>query len=191
MSARRGLFPVVAQDADTGDVLMVAWGNAESLERTRKTGWMHYWSRRRKGLWLKGEESGNRQRVVSLTWDCDRDVLLAKVRPFGPACHTGRTTCFGDPPPSRDVIAQLWQVFRDRARNPHRTSYVAKLFARPDEARKKVGEEAIEFILASQASDRRAFVHEAADLLFHMLVLLYLKDVPFPDVLEELQRRRR
>jgi len=191
MSARKGLFPVVAQDADTGDVLMVAWGNAKSLERTRRTGWMHYWSRSRKGLWLKGEESGNRQRVVSLTWDCDRDALLARVRPLGPACHTGRATCFGHPPPPKDVITELWRVFRDRDRYPPQTSYVAKLFARPDEARKKVGEEAIEFILASQVSDRKAFVHEAADLLFHMLVLLYLKDVSFPDVLEELLRRRR
>lgn len=184
-------FPVVAQDADTGDVLMVAWGNAESIRRTEETGLMHYWSRSRNALWRKGETSGNLQEVVSLAWDCDRDALLAKVRPTGPACHTGSRTCFGDPPARADILAELWQVFRDRERNPPPGSYVARLLADADAARKKVGEEAVELVMASQGDDRGHVVHEAADLLFHTLVLLYQKGVPLADVLEELRRRRR
>lgn len=191
MPGPRELFPVVAQDADTKDVLMVAWGNPESVRKSEETGWMHYWSRSRDRLWLKGEESGNRQRVVSLAWDCDQDALLARVRPLGPACHTGTRTCFGDPPAGEDILAELWRLFDERRQSPPPGSHVASLLARPDEARKKVGEEAVEFVLASREEDRAHVVHEAADLLFHTLVLLYLKGVPFGEVLDELRRRRR
>jgi len=191
MADPKELFPVVAQDADTKDVLMVAWGNPESIRRSEETGWMHYWSRSRDRLWLKGEESGNRQRVVSLVWDCDHDALLAGVRPLGPACHTGTRTCFGDPPTGEDILGELWRVFDERRRSPPPGSHVADLLARPDEARRKVGEEAVELVLASQGEDRAHVVHEGADLLFHTLVLLYLKGVPFDEVLDELRRRRR
>jgi len=190
MAEREGLFPIVAQDADTKDVLTVAWGNEESLRATEETGLMHYWSRSRDALWRKGETSGNEQTVVSLTWDCDRDALLAKVRPKGPACHTGRRTCFGDPDPNEDILAELWRVFRDREASPPEGSYVAKLLSDPDRARKKVGEEAVELVLASQGEAHARIVHEAADLLFHMLLLLYQNRVPLEDVLAELRRRR-
>ncbi|MFA5896380.1 MAG: bifunctional phosphoribosyl-AMP cyclohydrolase/phosphoribosyl-ATP diphosphatase HisIE [Thermoplasmata archaeon] len=191
MAEEKKPFPVVTQDADTGEVLMVAWGNEESVRKSQVTGWMHYWSRSRKKLWRKGEESGNAQRVVSLAWDCDHDTLLAKVRPLGPACHTGSTTCFGEPQRKEAVIDELWQVFRERTRNPPPGSYVAKLLADPEEIRKKIGEEAVELILASKGEGHDNLVHEAADLLFHVLVLLYQNGVPYGDVLDELRRRRR
>jgi len=185
------LYTVVAQDADTGDVLMVAHGNEESLRRSQETGLMHYWSRARDRLWRKGEESGNSQEVISLTWDCDRDVLLAKVRPKGPACHTGMTTCFGEPAPRRDVIAELEGVFGERERSPPPQSYVARLLANPAAMRAKVEEEARELVEASETGRREDVVHEAADLLFHTLVLLYRARVTFADVLGQLEARRR
>lgn len=185
------LFTVVAQDADTGDVLMVAHGNAESLRRTQDTGLMHYWSRSRGRLWRKGEDSGNVQRVVSLAWDCDHDALLAQVEPLGPSCHTGATTCFGEPQRRRRIIEELWQVIRERDRARPHGSYVAELLADPALAREKIAEEAAELVMASRGEDRAAIVHEATDLLFHTLVLLYQKGVPFSEVLEELRRRRR
>ena len=191
MADEAKLVTVVAQDADTGDVLMVAHGNEESVKRSEATGLMHYWSRSRNRLWKKGEESGNVQEVVSLAWDCDRDALLAKVRSHGPACHTGSTTCFGEPSPSRNVITHLERVFQGRERGPPANSYVAKLLADPSEIRKKVGEEAIELIQASERGRRDEIVHEAADLVFHVLVLLYRAGVPYADVLTELEARRR
>lgn len=189
--AAEGLFTVVAQDAETGEVLMVAHGNAESLRLTEATGRMHYWSRSRDRIWKKGEESGNEQRVVSLTWDCDRDAILAKVRPLGPACHTGSRTCFGESPREGDILTELWDVFRARDRERPEGSYVANLLADPALAQEKVGEEAVELVIAARGADRAAVVHEAADLLFHTLVLLYEKGVTFGDVLDELRRRRR
>jgi len=191
MAEREGLFPIVAQDADTKDVLTVAWGNEESLRLTEETGWMHYWSRSRDRLWRKGEESGNRQQVVSLTWDCDRDALLARVRPHGPACHTGTFTCFGEPQGVAVLPEELWQVFRDRQAKAPAGSYVAKLLADGNLLRKKLGEEAIELILASREEGHPRVVHEAADLFFHVLLLLYQEGVPFQDVLDELKRRRK
>ncbi|MGQ0797827.1 MAG: bifunctional phosphoribosyl-AMP cyclohydrolase/phosphoribosyl-ATP diphosphatase HisIE [Methanobacteriota archaeon] len=184
-------FTVVAQDADTGDVLTVAHGNEESLRLTRETGLLHLWSRSRGRLWKKGEESGNVQDVVSLTWDCDRDALLAKVRPHGPACHTGTTTCFGEPTRPANVITELEAVIRERETGAPPGSYVARLLGDPPEIRKKVGEEAIELIHASERGRREDVVHEAADLLFHVLVLLYRAGVPYADVLKELEVRRR
>jgi len=185
------LYTVVAQDANTGDVLMVAHGNEESLRRSQETGLMHYWSRTRNRLWQKGEESGNSQEVVSLTWDCDRDALLAKVRPKGPACHTGMTTCFGEPEPRRDVIAELERVFGERERGPPPESYVARLLADPAAMRAKVEEEARELVEASETERREDVIHEAADLLFHTLVLSHRARVTFAEVLRELEARRR
>jgi phosphoribosyl-ATP pyrophosphohydrolase/phosphoribosyl-AMP cyclohydrolase len=185
------LVTVVAQDADTGDVLMVAHGNAESLRRSEETGWMHYWSRSRGRLWRKGEESGNAQRVVSLTWDCDRDAVLAIVRPTGPACHTGSTTCFGDVRTGTAVLEDLARVIRARDRDRPAGSYVAALLGNQNLAARKVREEAEELIEAAQGEDRTGIVHEAADLVFHALVLLQGKGVGVSDVAEELRRRRR
>ena len=184
------LFPIIVQDADTRAVLMLAYGNKTSLERTRKTGWMHYWSRSRNGLWRKGESSGNAQRVISLKWDCDHDTLLAKVRPTGPSCHTGTYTCFGEQKQPPVFPDELWKIFQDREKRRPKNSYVARLLANQELARKKVGEEAVEFILASQGRSRRHIISEAADLFFHTLVLLYACQVPFEEVQAELRRRR-
>lgn len=185
------LFPIVAQDEDTKDVLMLAYGNEETLALSKETGWMHYWSRSRKKVWRKGESSGNGQKLVSIKWDCDHDAVLATVQTQGPACHTGTLTCFGEPERDHLVPGELWRVFRDRERKSPADSYVAKLLGDPVMLRKKIVEEGVEFILASQEDGNEEIVHEAADLLFHIFVLLYQSGVTFPDVLRELRRRRR
>lgn len=184
------LVPVVVQHAETGQVLMLAYASDESLERTRKTGEMHFWSRSRQALWHKGESSGNVQRVVDLQWDCDRDALLARVLPLGPACHTGAGSCFPGPEPPYAILEELRAVVADRARRAPDGSYVAGLLRDPARLRRKVGEEAIELILAAEGSDRAPIAWEAADLLFHTLVLLEARGVSFDEVLRELRRRR-
>jgi phosphoribosyl-ATP pyrophosphohydrolase/phosphoribosyl-AMP cyclohydrolase len=182
------LVPVVVQDVDSGRVLMLAYGNAESFRKTEETGWMHFWSRSRGRLWMKGEQSGHRLKVVSLHRDCDDDAVLARVRPSGPACHLGRTSCFDGVDP--DPIADLWSTIQDRdARRPE-GSYVARLLADPLLLRKKVGEEAVELLLTDGDRSPTRVTEEAADLLFHLLVFLYQQRVPYPEVLAELARRR-
>lgn len=183
-----GLVPVVVQHATSGKVLMLAYGNAESLRRSEETGWMHFWSRSRGRLWMKGEESGNRLKLVGLAWDCDHDSVLARVRPVGPACHLGRTSCFGNE--DDDLVGELYRMFADRDARRPAGSYVARLLRDPTELRKKVGEEAIELILTSGDVSRDRVRAEAADLLFHLLVFLYQNRVAFPEVLDELARRR-
>lgn len=183
------LIPVIAQDARTNEVLMLAYADAEALRRTRKTGYMHYWSRSREKYWRKGEESGHVQKVVSLHYDCDRDTLLARVEQTGPACHTGSQTCFGEG--FGDMLARLESIIADRARRPKKGSYTNKLLDDPALARSKVLEEACELIMASRSRDRKALVGEAADLLYHAMVLLASKGASLGEVKAELQRRHR
>lgn len=180
----QGLVPVIAQDVD-GRVLMLAYADREALQRTLETGYMHYWSRSRAMLWKKGETSGNVQRVVSLHLDCDHDTVLARVEQAGPACHTGQPTCFGDP--SLSVLDELWGVFADRQAHPSDESYVSGLLSDERRLRQKVGEEAVEVALED---DDEALPREAADLLFHLLVLLFARERPWSDVLVELENRR-
>ena len=180
----QGLVPVIAQDVD-GRVLMLAYASRESLQRTLDTGEMHYWSRSRQALWKKGETSGNAQRVASLHLDCDQDTLLARVEQTGPACHTGSSTCFGDQPTS--VLDELWEVFEQRQAHPSEASYVSGLLSDERRVRQKVGEEAVEVALEA---DDAALPREAADLVFHLLVLLFARQRPWSDVLAELERRR-
>jgi phosphoribosyl-ATP pyrophosphohydrolase/phosphoribosyl-AMP cyclohydrolase len=180
----RGLVPVIVQDAG-GRVLMLAYANREALEKTIATGFMHYWSRSRQKLWQKGETSGHTQRVVSLQWDCDRDVILARVIQSGPACHTGEPTCFGDI--EATVLDQLWKVFAERARAPKPDSYVNALLRDERRLRQKVGEEAVEVALTDSDD---ALIREAADLVFHLCVLLYARGRTWSEVLAELERRR-
>ncbi|EQD44482.1 bifunctional phosphoribosyl-AMP cyclohydrolase/phosphoribosyl-ATP pyrophosphatase protein [mine drainage metagenome] len=149
---------------------------------------MHFWSRSRDRLWMKGESSGHRLRVVSLHWDCDRDAVLARVRPSGPACHLGGTSCFDGV--GEDPISTLWSTIADRAARRPEGSYVARLLADPLELRKKVGEEAVELILTDGDRSPTRVREEAADLLFHLLVFLYQNGVRYPEVLAELERRR-
>ena len=165
-----GLVTVVAQDASTGQVLMVAFASRESLERTIASGEMHYHSRSR-GLWHKGAASGNTQRVVSLTADCDGDAVLARVLPAGPACHTGAATCFGDLP--ADTFAELDATIDQRSIEAAAGSYTAKLLADRNLRLKKIGEEASEFVTACADGDAGRATEEAADVFYHVLVALH------------------
>lgn len=189
-----GLVSVVAQDALTGDVLMVAFADREALEATLRTGEMHYHSRKR-GLWHKGGTSGNVQRVVRLTLDCDSDAVLAQVIPAGPACHTGASTCFTVPgvtPPASDAFAVLDATIAARARaelTEGKPSYTRALLDNRNLRLKKIGEEAAEFVLACADEDQERATSEAADLLYHTMVALHSLGVRLGDVREELARR--
>jgi phosphoribosyl-ATP pyrophosphohydrolase/phosphoribosyl-AMP cyclohydrolase len=187
-----GLLPVVVQDRASGDVLMVAWANAQALERIAETGLAHFWSRSRKTLWRKGETSGHGLRVVEVRADCDRDTLLLVVDPEGPACHTGSRTCFGDVSPSAvGMLAELARVVAERAGASPEESYTARLLGRgPDQVLKKIGEEATEVVLAGRAQSDERLAEESADLLYHLLVALHQRGVPLTRVMDELRRRR-
>ena len=189
-----GLVSVVTQDAHTGDVLMVAFADREALAATIRTGEMHYHSRTR-GLWHKGGTSGNTQRVVRLTADCDSDAVLAQVIPKGPACHTGATTCFtlpGVTPPPSDAFAKLDDTIASRAVEPSaasKPSYTRTLLDDRNLRLKKIGEEAAELVLACADNDPERATSEAADLLYHTMVSLHALGVRLTDVREELSRR--
>jgi phosphoribosyl-ATP pyrophosphohydrolase/phosphoribosyl-AMP cyclohydrolase len=188
----RGLVPVVAQDRASGDVLMVAWANAESLQRTAETGLAHFWSRSRAGLWKKGETSGHVLHVREVRKDCDGDTLLMVVDPEGPACHTGARTCFGEEPATAaGVLEEVRRVVAERARTRPEGSYTARLLDKGlDHVLKKVGEEATEVVLAAKGETPERLAEECADLFFHVFVALELRGVPPVDVLEVLRRRR-
>ncbi len=187
-----GLLPVVVQDRKSGDVLMVAWANAEALARTAETGLAHFWSRSRQELWRKGETSGHGLRVVEARADCDRDTLLLVVDPEGPACHTGSRTCFGDTSPTAaGMLEELARVVSDRAKAAPEDSYTARLLKKgPDQVLKKVGEEATEVVLAARAQTDERLAEETADLLYHVLVALEMRGLPLTRVMDELRRRR-
>jgi phosphoribosyl-ATP pyrophosphohydrolase/phosphoribosyl-AMP cyclohydrolase len=187
-----GLVPMIAQDEASGDILMVAWANAEALQKTVETGVAHWWSRSRKSLWRKGETSGNELGVVALLADCDKDTLIAVVRPVGPACHTGERTCFGNETPTLAGILQaVERVIAERATTKPEGSYTARLLAKGlDGALKKLGEEATEVVIAAKGETDERLAEESADLLFHLLVTLHQRRVPFSRVAEVLKRRR-
>lgn len=186
------LIPVIAQDARTNDVLMLAYANLEALRRTRRTGYMHYWSRSRHRLWKKGEQSGHVQKVVSLHYDCDRDAILARVIQEGPACHRGTPTCFGRKPwRARGILDELWRVFEDRRRKPRKGSLTNALLADPARLREKLLEETCELLMASRGRRKDRIAEEAADLLYFYLLLLFASGVSLAKVEEVLERRRR
>ncbi|MGA7990633.1 MAG: imidazole glycerol phosphate synthase subunit HisF [Thermoanaerobaculia bacterium] len=192
-----GLVPVVVRDVGTGDVLTLAWANAEALERTRETGLSHFYSRSRQALWKKGETSGHVQHVVGISMDCDRDALLYDVHPVGPACHTGARTCFSQldtlAPESagRLDLTALFATIADRKRKPVAGSYTNRLLeAGPARIAQKVGEEAVETALASVGGTVEALAGEAADLLYHLAVLLTARGVGPGEVAAVLERRR-
>jgi phosphoribosyl-ATP pyrophosphohydrolase/phosphoribosyl-AMP cyclohydrolase len=197
-----GLVPVVAQDARTGDVLMVAWANHDALARTLETGEGHYWSRSRQALWRKGETSGHVQHVTEIRLDCDRDTVLYRVRQTGPACHTGARTCFVSrlerdqvrlgPDGGGHVLERLRAVIAARATERPEGSYTVDLLDHgPVKISQKVGEEAIEVVVAANAESPERLASEAADLLYHLLVLLEAKGVSADAVWDELERRAR
>lgn len=189
---RMKLIPVVAQDVKTNNVLMLAWANREALAKARRSGKMHYWSRRRNRLWRKGEQSGHEQDLVSLHYDCDRDTILARVEQTGPACHRGTYSCFSPRPfPAQDALARLEATIADRRRRPRRGSYTNRLLGDPTLLRDKLLEEASELAMAARGGRREAVVAEAADLLYHALVLLASRGVSLGDVRTELNRRQK
>ena len=205
-----GLIPVIIADAESGDVLTLAWANREALERTLETRQTHLFSRSRNALWRKGETSGNTQRVVEVSADCDNDAVLYRVVPNGPACHTGARTCFHneiavaeDTPANHELeeevetshafaraLAHLERVLRERKENPPKDSYVAKLYAGGvDRIGKKIGEEATEVVIAAKNADSDELVWESSDLLFHLLVLLAQRNVSLERIGEHLLSR--
>jgi phosphoribosyl-AMP cyclohydrolase / phosphoribosyl-ATP pyrophosphohydrolase len=192
----QGLAPAIVQDAASGEVLMLAWMNRESLRRTLETGKATFWSRSRGELWVKGATSGNTQAVRAVRVDCDRDALLVRVDPAGPACHTGARSCFlaGEPlldaaPSPGETLAALERVLRSRQADPPQGSYTAKLLADETLRHKKVGEEASELVIASLRGDRREISEEAADVLYHLLVLLRAHGMGLAEVTEVLRAR--
>ena len=184
-----GLVTVVTQDAASGRVLMLAHADREALRLTLQTGEMHYRSRTR-GLWHKGATSGNRQRVVSLNADCDGDAVLAVVEPLGPACHTGRQSCFDGPTFSSETLARLDRTIAGRAsRGDAPASYTRRLLEDRNLRLKKIGEEAAEFVLACADSDPDRAANEAADLWYHSLVALHAVGGSLPAILAILETR--
>lgn len=185
-----GLVPVVAQGALAGEVLMVGYADREALERTRATGQAHYHSRSRNALWRKGEASGHTQAVAEVRVDCDGDAVLYVVRQQGPACHTGAPTCFGEA--TGGTLTRLARTVAERARTRPAGSYTAQLLgAGVGKIAQKVGEEAVETVVAATAEDDARLASEAADLLYHLIVLLEAKRLPLDRVLEELEARAR
>lgn len=179
---------VVAQDARTGQVLMVAYADELAMRRTVETGEMHYHSRTR-GLWHKGATSGNVQRVVELRADCDGDTVLARVVPAGPACHTGSRTCFGDVP--ADALSDLDATIDARAAAPDAASYTSSLLADRNTRLKKIGEEAAEFVIACADGEAERATQEAADLIYHALVALHAAGGSLDGIRDVLRARRR
>jgi phosphoribosyl-ATP pyrophosphohydrolase/phosphoribosyl-AMP cyclohydrolase len=190
----QGLVPVVIQDWSTGEVLTLAYANAEAVARTRETGELHLWSRSRNELWHKGATSGNTQKVRALRLDCDGDALLALVEPAGPACHTGERTCFftGDlePPAPHEVLPALERTLRARQAERPDGSYTVTLLDDPAHIGEKVQEEAEEVARAAREETDDRVDSEAADVLYHLLVLLRSRDRGLADAAEVLSGRR-
>lgn len=191
-----GLIPAIVQDADSGSVLMLGFMNAAAVEKTRQSGRVTVYSRSRQTLWTKGETSGNFLELVGISPDCDQDTLLVTARALGPACHTGAATCFAGNEKNwsspTDQFKELETVIDKRRSERSDDSYVAKLFEKGiNKIAQKVGEEAVELVIEAKDDDRERFTSEAADLLFHFLVLLRAKEVSISDVLTVLEGRRR
>ena len=187
-----GLLPVIAQDVDDGRVLMLAWANREALERSLAGGELTFWSRSRQALWTKGETSGNVLQVVSLHADCDGDTVLARVRPTGPACHTGDPTCFGEgsAPHADATLPGVWQTLADRSRERPEGSYTVRLLDDENLRLKKLGEETAELVTALAKSDGERIPQEAGDVLYHVLAALRAADVDLAEVWSVLEERR-
>lgn len=189
----RGLLPVVAQEEQSGAVLMLAWADREAVQRTLASGEAWFFSRSRQALWRKGESSGNTLAVVDITADCDGDTLLYRVRAAGPACHAGTRTCF-EPNPAALELGWLAAVVAERASEASEASYTAKLLsAGVERIARKIGEEATETVIAAvsagEEGSRERLVSETADLLYHLVVLLAARGVELSEVSAELARR--
>ena len=184
-----GLVPAIIQDYTTGKVLMLGFMNEEAFQKTKNESTVTFFSRSKQRLWTKGESSGNFLRVKSMLADCDSDTILIKAEPTGPVCHTGADTCFNETNPGFS-LERLEAVIADRKNNPDEKSYTASLFARGiNKIAQKVGEEAVELVIESKDDDKEKFLGEAADLMFHYLVLLQAKGYKLADVIKVLTAR--
>lgn len=190
-SKLNGLVPCIVQDAETRTVLMLGFMNEEAYQKTLAEGRVTFYSRTKERLWTKGETSGNYLNVVDIRIDCDQDTLLIKASPHGPVCHTGADTCFDEANDSWDLHV-LESVIQDRKRNPRKGSYTTSLLESGiNKVAQKVGEEAVELIIESKDDNRELFLGEAADLMFHYLVLLSAKGYSLQDVVDVLAKRHR
>lgn len=187
-----GLIPVIIQDVQTNVVLMLGYMNEEALDKTKREGRVTFFSRSKGRLWTKGEESGNYLNVKEVVQDCDADTLLIKVKPEGVVCHTGAETCFREKNRSADFLSELESVIRERKKMPSEDSYTSSLFKKGiNKIAQKVGEEAIELVIESKDENEVLFKNEAADLLFHYLILLAEKGSNLAEISEILRARSR
>ncbi len=188
-----GLVPAIVQDAETGKVLMLGYMNEASLTKTRETGKVTFYSRSKDRLWTKGETSGNFLNLVDIKVDCDRDTLLVTVNPVGPACHTGADTCFKeDNKKDLQFLNTLTNIIRDRKENPSEKSYTASLFKKGiNKIAQKVGEEAVEVVIEAKDDNAALFENEAADLLYHYMILLEAKGYTLSDIAKVLEGRHK
>jgi phosphoribosyl-ATP pyrophosphohydrolase/phosphoribosyl-AMP cyclohydrolase len=185
-----GLVPAIVQDFHTQKVLMLGFMNQEAFDKTEQTGKVTFYSRSKKRLWTKGEESGHFLEVKSIAADCDNDSLLIKAHPLGPVCHTGADTCWSERNHSDNFLLYLEDIIRLRKQASTDESYVAKLFSKGiNKIAQKVGEEAVELVIEAKDNDDNLFLNEAADLLFHYLLLLNAKGHNLQDVMDILQQR--
>ncbi|MBL7724652.1 MAG: bifunctional phosphoribosyl-AMP cyclohydrolase/phosphoribosyl-ATP diphosphatase HisIE [Chitinophagaceae bacterium] len=186
-----GLVPTIIQDADTQKVLMLGFMNEEAFQQSRQEGKVTFYSRSKQRLWTKGETSGNSLFIKEIITDCDNDTLLIKVNPAGPVCHTGADTCFNENN-TGFTIEKLENIISDRKNNPSESSYTSSLFAKGiNKVAQKVGEEAVELIIESKDVNRELFLGEAADLLYHFLILLQAKNHTLKDVIQVLSERHK
>lgn len=185
-----GLVPAIIQDAYTGKVLMLGFMNEEAFNKTNELQKVTFFSRSKNRLWVKGEESGNYLLLKGIKADCDNDTLLIKADPVGPVCHTGTDTCWGEKNTNENFLEQLEQIIAVRKNNPSEKSYTSSLFEKGvNKIAQKVGEEAVELVIESKDSNDELFKNEAADLLFHYLILLQAKGFSLSDVVEVLKSR--
>ena len=188
-SKNNGLIPVIIQNNETQQVLMLGYMNEEALQKTQTENVVTFFSRSKNRLWTKGETSGNFLKVVSIKEDCDQDALLIQVIPNGPTCHNGTTSCFATEP-QISFLNELENVIENRISNPSSESYVASLFQKGiNKMAQKVGEEAVELVIEAKDDNQDLFIGEAADLLFHYLILLQAKNLKLNNIEQELMRR--
>ena len=188
-----GLIPVIIQDSISKTVLMLGYMNDEAIRKTKKTGNVTFYSRTKKRLWTKGEESGNFLRLVNMKVDCDNDTILIYVKPEGPTCHLGTDSCWGEKNLSKfGYLSQLEEIIAERKKDDKKNSYVASLFREGiNKIAQKVGEEATETIIEAKDENKQLFLNESADLLFHYLILLQAKGCRLSDVEKVLLTRKR
>ncbi len=189
----QGLVPAIVQDASTKRVLMLGYMNQEAVNTTQEKQQVTFYSRSKKRLWTKGEESGHFLQLVDMAVDCDQDTLLIQANPVGPSCHTGDDTCWGeDNTSSYGFLTALEEVINDRKNNPSDKSYVASLFAKGmNKIAQKVGEEAVETVIEAKDENSDLFLNESADLIFHLMILLQAKGHRLDDVVQILEERQK